>query len=55
MCHNELGPGTEYGRCEVIVDPHRSAILSGSVLLKIEQTRSLETDYTQSPKMTHHH
>ena len=44
MCHNELGPGTEYGRCEVIVDPQHSAILSGSVLLKIERTHSLDTD-----------
>ena len=54
MCHNELGPGTEYG-CEVIVDPQSSAILSGSVLLKIERTHSLDTDIPQSPKMTHHH
>ena len=44
MCHHELGPGIEYGRHEVIVDPQLSAILSGSVLLKIERTRSLDTD-----------
>ncbi len=42
-CQSELGPGTEYGRLEVLLPPQRRAELRGSTLLITDRTLSLVT------------
>ena len=45
MCHNELGPGTEYDLLAVLPVSPRKAVLRGSVSLIPLRTRSRETLY----------
>ena len=45
MCHNELGPGTQYGRLAVRPPLHLKAVCRGSVFLMASRSLCRETLY----------
>ncbi len=42
-CNKEFGPGTEYDRRGVVAEPHRRAVLRGSILCNVDLTLSRVT------------